>query len=106
MGQFVRFMRFCNRRWVKWPTVIVFLTAITVAHFVMADKYGDSPNAPTWEFTITLHAAMLVPAEQRNDIPPIHGQTALFMSLHIPLDTQRLRAVALIANVLPTMHVG
>jgi hypothetical protein len=41
MGQFVRFMRFCNRRWVKWPTVIVFLTAITVAHFVMADKYGD-----------------------------------------------------------------
>lgn len=57
MGQFVRFMRFCNRRWVKWPTVIVFLTAITVAHFVMADKYGDSPNAPTWEFTITLHAA-------------------------------------------------
>ena len=40
MGQFVRFMRFCNRRWVKWPTVIVFLTAITVAHFVMADKYG------------------------------------------------------------------
>jgi len=52
MGQFVRFMRFCNRRWVKWPTVIVFLTAITVAHFVMADKYGDSPNAPTWEFTL------------------------------------------------------
>ena len=50
MGQFVRFMRFC------------FLTAITVAHFVMADKYGDSPNAPTWEFTITLHAAMLVAA--------------------------------------------
>ena len=44
MGQFVRFMRFCNRRWVKWPTVIV------------------SPNAPTWEFTITLHAAMLVAA--------------------------------------------
>ena len=62
MGQFVRFRRFCNRRWVKWPTVIVFLTAITVAHFVMADKYGDSPNAPTWEFTITLHAAMLVAA--------------------------------------------
>ena len=57
MGQFVRFMRFCNRRW-----VIVFLTAITVAHFVMADKYGDSPNAPTWEFTVTLHAAMLVAA--------------------------------------------
>lgn len=28
----------------------------------MADKYGDSPNAPTWEFTITLHAAMLVAA--------------------------------------------
>ena len=26
------------------------------------DKYGDSPNAPTWEFTITLHAAMLVAA--------------------------------------------
>ena len=59
MGQFVRF---CNRRWVKWPAVIVFLTAITVAHFVMADKYGDSPTAPTWEFTVTLHAAMLVAA--------------------------------------------
>lgn len=53
-----------------------------------------------------LHTAMLIPAEQRNDIPSIHGQTALFMSMHIPLDTQRLRAVALIANVLPTMHVG
>lgn len=62
MGHFVRFMRFCNRRWVKWPAAIVFLTAITVAHFVMADKYGDSPSAPTWEFTVTLHAAMLVAA--------------------------------------------
>ena len=62
IGQFVCFIRFCNWRWVKWPAVIVFLTAITTAHFVMADKYGDSPNAPTWEFTITLHAAMLVAA--------------------------------------------
>lgn len=55
MGQFVRFMRFCNRRWVKWPTVIVFLTAITVAHFVMADKYGDSPNAP-YNYAARRHA--------------------------------------------------
>lgn len=60
MRLFVRIMRFCNRRWVKWPLAAIFVVAITVAHFVMAEKYGDSPNAPTWEFTVTLHAAMLV----------------------------------------------
>lgn len=60
MTLFMRFMRFCNRRWVKWPVIAVFAATITVAHFVMADKYGDSPNAPTWDFTVTLHAAMLV----------------------------------------------
>lgn len=62
MRLFVRIMRFCNRRWVKWPLAAILVVAITVAHFVMAEKYGDSPNAPTWEFTVTLHAAMLVAA--------------------------------------------
>ena len=62
MGQFVRFMRLLQPAVGEMADSIVFLTAITVAHFVMADKYGDSPNAPTWEFTITLHAAMLVAA--------------------------------------------
>lgn len=62
MKLFVRFLHFCNRPWVKWPVIVIFVVAIMVAHFVMAEKYGDSPNAPTWEFTVTLHAVLLVAA--------------------------------------------
>lgn len=57
-----RFMRFCNRPWVKWSVIVILVVAVTVVHFVMADKYGDSPSASTWEFTATLHATMLVVA--------------------------------------------
>lgn len=62
MKLLARFVRFCNRPWVKWPVIIIFAVAVTATHFVMADKYGNSPFAPTWEFTATLHAAMLVVA--------------------------------------------
>lgn len=60
--QLARFMRFCNRSWVKWPVITILVVVVTVTHFVMADIYGDSPSAPTWEFTAMLHAAMLVVA--------------------------------------------
>ncbi len=56
---FVRFIRFCCRWWVKWPIAIILAVAITVAHFVMEEKYGDCPSAPTWKFTLALHSAML-----------------------------------------------
>lgn len=59
MKLFAPFMRFCNRWWVKWSVIIIIAVAITVAHLVMADKYGDSPSAPTWEFTLALHSVML-----------------------------------------------
>lgn len=59
MKLFAPFICFCNRWWVKWPVIIIIAVAITVAHFVMADKYGDSPSVPTWEFTLALHSAML-----------------------------------------------
>ena len=58
MRLLARFVLSCNRPWVKWP--VIFTVAVTGIHFVMADKYGDSPSAPTWEFTAMLHAAMLV----------------------------------------------
>lgn len=60
MKLLVRFVRFCNRPWVKWPVIVIFAVAVTGTHFAMADKYGDSPSAPMWEFTATLHVAMLV----------------------------------------------
>lgn len=62
MKLLARFIRFCNRPWVKWPVIVILVVAVTVIHFVMADKYGDSPSAPTWEFTATLHTAILVVA--------------------------------------------
>lgn len=62
MKQLARFVRFCNRPWVKWPVIVILVVAVTVVHFVMEDKYGNSSSAPTWEFTVTLHAAMLVVA--------------------------------------------
>lgn len=46
MKRFVRFLRFCNRPWTKWPVIIIFVVAITVTRFVMAGRYGDSPDAP------------------------------------------------------------
>lgn len=59
METVIRFIHLCGSRWVKWPVIIIIAVAITVAHFVMADKYRDSPSAPTWEFTLALHSAML-----------------------------------------------
>lgn len=57
-----RFWKFCNRKWVKWPFITVAVIAITVAHFVMSAKYGDTEKAPSWEFTAMLHSALLVMA--------------------------------------------
>ena len=54
-----RFLSFCNRKWVKWPFITI---AITAAHFVMSAKYGDTAKAPSWEFTVMLHSALLVVA--------------------------------------------
>lgn len=51
---------FLNRKWVKWPLLIIAVVGITVAHLVMSAKYGDSEQAPTWKFTLTLHSALLV----------------------------------------------
>lgn len=57
-----RFWKFCNRKWVKWPFITVAVIAITVAHFVMSAKYGDTEKAPSWEFTLALHSVLLVAA--------------------------------------------
>lgn len=62
MKLLARFVRFCNWPWVKWPAFVILVITVTVTHFVMADIYGHSPSAPTWEFTAMLHAAMLVVA--------------------------------------------
>ncbi len=59
---FYRFLNFCNRKWVKWPFITVAVIAITAAHFVMSDKYGDTEKVPSWEFTVMLHSALLVMA--------------------------------------------
>lgn len=58
----MRILHFCNRRWVKWMLVTIFVLAVTVAHFVMYDKYGGTDKSPAWEFTLTLHSVLLVAA--------------------------------------------
>ena len=57
-----RFWKFCNRRWVKWTLVTIFVLAVTVAHFVMYGKYGGTEKSPAWEFTLALHSVLVVAA--------------------------------------------
>ncbi len=57
---FCRFLKFCGRKWVKWPFITVAVIAITAAHFVMSDKYGDTEKVPSQEFTMMLHSALLL----------------------------------------------
>ncbi len=56
----IRVILFLNRKWVKWPLLIIVVVGIAAAHLVMSAKYGNSEQAPTWKFTLTLHSALLV----------------------------------------------
>ena len=56
----VRILHTLNRKWVKWPLLVVFTVAILIAHVVMYMKYGGTPESPSVQLTITLHSAMLV----------------------------------------------
>lgn len=56
----IRVILFLNRKWVKWPLLIIAVVGITAAHLVMSAKYGNSEQAPTWKFTLALHSALLV----------------------------------------------
>ena len=56
----VRLLHTLNRKWVKWPLLVVFTVAIIVAHVVMYLKYGGTPEAPSVQLTLALHSAMLV----------------------------------------------
>lgn len=59
---FVRFMRLCHSRWVKWAVFAILVVIITLIHFVMANNYKDSSSTPTWKFSTMLHSALLVVA--------------------------------------------
>lgn len=57
---FCRFLKFCGRKWVKWSFIAFVLIVVTAAHFVMSAKYGDTEMAPSQEFTMMLHSALLL----------------------------------------------
>lgn len=60
MNILIRIFLFLRRKWVKWPLLAVTVVGLTAAHLLMSAKYANSEKAPTWEFTLVLHSAILV----------------------------------------------